>query len=108
MKLAYVIQEHHATQLHYDLRLEWEGVAKSWALPKIPPVEEGIKRLAVHVEDHTVDYMTFEGNITEGYGKGTVKIWDSGTWEPESVKDNKIVAIISGKKLKGRYNPSSF
>jgi len=104
----YVIQKHNATRLHYDLRLEIDGVAKSWAVPKEPPKKEGIKRLAVKVEDHSVDYMDFEGKIEQGYGKGTVKIWDKGTWTPESIKPKKIVAIIKGKKLKGRYTLVNF
>ena len=107
-QLKYVIQEHNASHLHWDLRLEIDGVAKSWAVPKEPSKEEGIKRLAVLVDDHDVDYMDFEGEITEGYGKGTVKIWDKGYWEPESIKDKKIVAIIHGKKLKGRFTLLNF
>lgn len=102
-KLKYVIQKHDATHLHYDLRLEYDGVAKSWAIPKEPSTKLHEKRLAVQVDDHEVSYMDFEGEIKEGYGEGTVKIWDSGFWEPESVKENKIVAVIHGKKLKGRY-----
>jgi len=107
-KLKYVIQKHHASHLHYDLRLELDGVAKSWAIPKGPSSEEGVKRLAVEVEDHSVDYMNFEGEIKEGYGAGKVEIWDNGYWEPESVKEKKIVAIIHGKKLKGRFTLLNF
>ena len=102
-KLKYCIQKHQASHLHYDLRLELDGVARSWAVPKEPSKEEGVKRLAVQVEDHDVDYMDFEGDIEEGYGAGSVKIWDKGYWKPESIHDNKIVAIIDGKKLKGRF-----
>lgn len=102
-KLKYVIQKHDASHLHYDFRLEIDNVAKSWAIPKEPSAKEGVKRLAILVEDHSVEYMDFEGIIEEGYGKGTVKIWDKGYWEPESIKKNKIVAIIHGKKLKGRF-----
>lgn len=104
----YVIQKHDATRLHYDLRLEIDGVAKSWAIPKEPPTKEGMKRLAVLVDDHDIDYMDFEGRIEEGYGKGTVEIWDKGTWEPESVKDKKIVGHINGSKLNGRYTLVNF
>lgn len=99
-----MIHKHHARRLHYDLRLEWKGVAKSWAIPKMPSGKEGIKRLAVQVEDHSLEYMDFEGEIPEGqYGAGKVEIWDVGYWEPESVKEKKIVALIYGKKLKGRF-----
>ena len=108
-KLRYVIQKHYASRLHYDLRLELDGVAKSWAIPKEPSAEEGVKRLAVQVDDHDISYMDFEGSIPEGqYGAGTVSIWDSGHWEPESVKKKKIVAVIEGKKLKGRFTLLNF
>ena len=83
-------------------------MAKSWSVPKEPAVEEGVKRLAVEVEDHSVDYMDFEGEIKEGYGAGKVEIWDKGYWEPESVKEKKIVAIIHGNKLKERFTLLNF
>lgn len=100
----YVIQKHAARRLHYDLRLEMGGVLKSWAIPKEPPTVPGIRRLAVQVEDHPIDYASFEGVIPEGqYGAGTVEIWDSGNFEPIEVEENKIVLSINGKRLKGKF-----
>lgn len=99
----FVIQEHVATHLHWDFRLEREGVLKSWALPKVPPKKKGLKRLAIQVEDHALSYANFEGEIKEGYGKGTVKIWDKGTYKLEEANPSKIVFELNGKKLKGRY-----
>lgn len=102
--LIFVIQKHYATNLHYDLRLEMDGVLKSWAVPKEPPTVEGIKRLAIQVNDHDLDYADFEGTIPEGsYGSGKVEIWDRGTFEPESVKEKKIVFTLSGEKMKGKF-----
>lgn len=103
MALKFVIQKHDASRLHYDFRLEMDGVAKSWAVPKNPPQKAGEKRLAVKMEDHAVEYMDFEGVIEDGYGKGTVEIWDSGTYETESKREDKIVFRLYGKRLKGRY-----
>lgn len=100
----FVVQKHDSKKLHYDFRLEMDGVLKSWAVPKGIPTKEGIKHLAVQVEDHDLGYADFEGIIPEGrYGAGNVKIWDSGTYELESRKKEKIVFILYGKKLKGRY-----
>jgi DNA ligase D-like protein (predicted 3'-phosphoesterase) len=100
----YVIQKHDASHLHYDLRLEMDGILKSWAIPKEPPTEKNIKRLAVQTEDHPVDYAKFEGEISEGeYGAGSVEIWDDGTYDLVEKKDDKIVVNINGKKLKGNY-----
>ncbi len=99
----FVIHEHHATNLHYDFRLEIDGVLKSWAIPKIPPKAKKIKRLAIQVEDHPIEYTNFEGIIKEGYGKGKVKIWDKGTFKLEDRKENKIVLELNGKILKGKY-----
>jgi bifunctional non-homologous end joining protein LigD len=100
----FVIQEHHATRLHWDFRLEMDGVLKSWAIPKTPPLKPRIRRLAVAVEDHKLDYVDFEGTIPEGeYGSGTVKIWDRGTYNLESREPKKIVFNLDGKKMNGRY-----
>ncbi len=102
----FVVHEHHARSLHYDFRLETEGVLKSWAVPKGIPEIKGVKRLAVQVEDHPVDYIDFSGKIPEGeYGAGEVKIWDKGKWEPVEGDLNKgsFKFILQGKKLKGEY-----
>ena len=100
----YVIQKHAATNLHYDLRLEMDGVLKSWAVPKEPPVEFGVKRLAVQVEDHPIAYATFEGTIPKGeYGAGTVEIWDKGTYKMLDRKEDKFILEINGEKLRGLY-----
>lgn len=106
--MRFVIHEHHAAHLHWDLRLELDGVLKSWAVPKEPPAVVGIKRLAIAVEDHPLEYIDFEGIIEEGYGKGAVKVWDEGTVEVESRKKNKIVFLAHGKKLKGKYTLLKF
>jgi len=101
----FVIQEHHATHLHWDFRLEKEGVLKSWAIPKGPPEEKGLKRLAIQVEDHELSYIDFQGIIPEGqYGAGTVKIWDKGTYKIESESSKRVVFELKGKRLKGRYS----
>lgn len=101
---TYVIQKHAATHLHYDLRLEMDGVLKSWAVPKEPPVSFGVKRLAVQVEDHPLSYASFTGTIAEGeYGAGTVEIWDKGTYKLVDRKEDKLVVEINGEKLKGSY-----
>ena len=101
----YSIQEHHASRLHWDLRLERDGVLKSWALPKEPPAQKGIRRLAVQTEDHPLDYAFFEGEIPEGhYGAGEVHVWDRGTYqEIEYADGEKIVITIKGKRLSGTY-----
>jgi DNA ligase D-like protein (predicted 3'-phosphoesterase) len=100
----YIIQKHAATHLHYDLRLEIDGVLKSWAIPKEPPSQAGVRRLAVQVEDHPIEYASFEGSIPEGkYGAGTVEIWDKGTYKLINRKEEKLILDIDGNKLKGEY-----
>jgi len=107
--LHFVVQEHHARKLHYDFRLEIKGILKSWAIPKGPPLEPEIKRLAIQVDDHELSFLTYEGIIPEGeYGAGTITIWDSGTYTIEERSDSKIVFILDGKRLKGRYSLLKF
>jgi DNA ligase D-like protein (predicted 3'-phosphoesterase) len=102
--LVYVIQKHKASHLHYDLRLEEGGVLKSWAIPKLPPREEGVRRLAVETEDHPLGYEEFEGVIPEGeYGAGKVEVWDHGTYLPQETDPGKRIIEIKGHKLSGRY-----
>lgn len=101
---VFVVQEHHATRLHWDFRLEVEGVLKSWAVPKEPPLEAGVKRLAIEVQNHPLEYADFEGTIPEGqYGAGTVKIWDKGTYVPEKISEKEILVELHGKKMNGKY-----
>lgn len=103
-KQMYVVQEHHARRLHYDLRLERGGVLKSWAVPKGLPEKDGDKRLAVETEDHPLAYAMFEGEIPKGeYGAGQVIIWDKGTYEPISWDESTIELVIKGQKVNGRY-----
>ncbi|MFQ6105926.1 MAG: DNA polymerase ligase N-terminal domain-containing protein [Candidatus Hydrothermarchaeaceae archaeon] len=100
----FVVQRHRARNLHYDFRLSIDGVLKSWAVPKEPPVSAGVKRLAVETEEHPVSYASFEGEIPEGeYGAGKVEIWDSGSYNLESRKDEKIVFTLKGRKMRGKY-----
>ena len=100
---TFVIQEHHATRLHWDFRLELGGVLKSWALPKLPTSTKGIKRLAIQVEDHPKSYGSFQGEIKEGYGKGTVRIWDKGNYTLIKRTPKEIEFQLQGKRMKGRY-----
>ncbi len=100
----FVVQKHDATRLHHDFRLEMDGVLKSWAVPKEPPTEAGVKRLAVEVEDHELSYIDFEGTIPEGkYGAGTVEIWDKGTYTLKHRSKDKLVFTLHGQKLNGDY-----
>jgi bifunctional non-homologous end joining protein LigD len=101
---SYVIQKHHATRLHFDLRLERGGVLKSWALPKGIPEKSGIRRLSIQTEDHPLEYAKFEGTIPKGqYGAGEVIIWDKGQFKTKIWQENKIEIFLQGTKLNGRY-----
>ena len=100
----FVIHKHHARQLHYDLRLEMEGVLKSWAVPKEPPRKSGVRRLAIPVEDHKLSYIDFEGTIPKGmYGAGRVEIWDKGTYIPLKEDVGKVEFRLEGGRLRGEY-----
>ena len=100
----FVVQEHQSRRLHYDLRLEKDGVLKSWAVPKGIPQEINKKRLAVEVEDHPLDYATFEGTIPKGeYGAGTVEIWDKGTFETKNWENDLVEFYPKGQKMSGKY-----
>src|SRR6185437_10257399 len=109
--LRFVVQKHAARQLHYDLRLEMDGVFKSWAVTKGPSVDPADKRLAIEVEDHPLDYGDFEGTIPQGeYGGGTVQLWDRGFWAPEgnmtpqeSLKSGELKFVLAGKRLQGSW-----
>jgi bifunctional non-homologous end joining protein LigD len=115
-RLAYVIQKHAASRLHYDLRLELDGVMKSWAVPKGPSLDPAVKRLAIHVEDHPIEYNRFEGTIpADEYGGGTVMIWDYGTYTAAGDQDDPEEAlragyrkgdfkfVLRGKRLRGSW-----
>src|ERR1700728_50034 len=110
----YLIQKHDASHLHYDFRLELDGVLKSWAVPKGPSLDPARKSLAIQVEDHPVEYGNFEGTIPRGqYGGGSVLLWDRGTWEPldephRGLKNGKLSFELHGHKLHGRWTLARF
>jgi len=100
----FVIHKHSASHLHWDLRIEKDGVLKSWAIPKEPPALTGVKRLAIRVEDHPLEYADFEGIIPEGnYGAGKVEIWDRGYCKIEEYEPKEMLIDFDGKIIKGRY-----
>ena len=99
----YVVHRHHATRLHWDVRLEMRGILASWAVPNGPPLEAGKRRLAVHTEDHPIEYLTFHGVIPDGYGAGSMTIWDTGTYELIEEKDNELKLRMKGERLDGEW-----
>src|SRR4051812_9471675 len=107
--LIFVIQKHAASHLHYDFRLEWDGVLKSWAVPKGPSLDPAVKRMALEVEDHPLSYRDFEGIIPAGqYGAGSVIVWDRGRWKPigdvaKGFRDGRLKFSLDGEKLQGGF-----
>lgn len=108
--MIFVVQKHDATRLHYDFRLESNGVLLSWAVPKGPSLDPSVKRLAVQVEDHPLDYADFEGTIGPGYGAGAVIVWDTGPYELHagSVDEGRLTFTLDGHKLKGAWSMRRF
>ena len=105
MSLRFVVHEHEASRLHYDFRLEMDGVLRSWAIPKGPSMDASEKRLAILVEDHPLEYIDFEGIIPDGmYGAGAVVVWDNGTYDILEEKKDKISFFLKGKKLIGNFS----
>src|SRR4051812_27565889 len=103
-QLRFVVQEHHATALHWDLRLERDGVLVSWAVPKGIPPDPRTNHLAVHTEDHPIEYLDFHGTIPQGsYGAGTMKVWDRGTYEIGKWTDREVIVTFDGERTKGKY-----
>ncbi|NRQ36508.1 ATP-dependent DNA ligase [Nonomuraea sp. NN258] len=101
---AFVIQEHHARSLHWDLRLERDGVLVSWAVPKGLPADPGTNHLAVHTEDHPMEYLTFHGEIPKGeYGGGTMTVWDTGTFDVEKWSNREVKFVLHGQRATGRF-----
>src|SRR5947209_6897488 len=103
-RARFVIQEHHARRLHWDLRLERDGVLASWAIPNGIPQDPKDNRKAVHTEDHPIEYIDFEGDIPKGeYGAGTMKVWDAGTYECHKWRDDEAIVTFHGRRVNGRY-----
>jgi len=104
VSLRFVVQEHHASRLHYDFRLERDGVLVSWAIPKGPSMNPSERRLAIRVDDHDLEYGDYEGIIPEGeYGAGAVVIWDEGSYRPVEWNENLIEVVLDGRTLKGGF-----
>lgn len=103
--MRFVIQKHQSRTLHYDFRLEREGVFKSWAVPKGLPEKTGIRRLAIQVEDHSLEFGKFQGRIPDGeYGAGTIEIWDRGTYDLQEWEEDRIGFTLHGERLQGTYS----